>query len=87
MSAVLDMTWREFSLRRRGWEREQKRQWIHTREVSYNALVATGAIDPKKTTRETFMPIEGGKSKTRMTEKQRAALKKAQQEYKDSIDR
>lgn len=64
MEYVEDMTWREFQLRRYGYERENRAKWEHTREISYCALVATGAIDTKKMSKEKFMPLENGSNKT-----------------------
>jgi hypothetical protein len=61
---VEDMTWREFQLRRYGYERENRAKWEHTREISYCALAATGAIDTKKMSKEQFMSLENGSKKT-----------------------
>jgi len=60
---VEDMTWREFQLRRLGFDRENKVKWEHTRDVSYYALAATGAIDTKKVSKEKFFPIYSGITK------------------------
>lgn len=57
------MTWREFQLRRYGYEREDKSKWLHTREICYYVLAATGAIDTKKMSKEKFMPLDGSGSK------------------------
>lgn len=57
------MTWREFQLRRYGYEREDKSKWLHTREICYYVLAATGAIDTKKMSKEKFMPLNGNGSK------------------------
>lgn len=55
------MTWREFQLRRLGYAREDKAKWIHTREIAYYSLVASGAIDTRKVSKEKFMPLNDGK--------------------------
>jgi len=57
------MTWREFQLRKYGYDREQRSKWEHTREISYCALAATGAIDTRKMSKEKFMSLDGGGSK------------------------
>ncbi|WP_288446523.1 hypothetical protein [uncultured Chryseobacterium sp.] len=64
MEYVEDMTWREFQLRKLGYSREDKTRWLHTREVTYHVLVATGAIDTRKMSKEKFMPLENGSNKT-----------------------
>lgn len=73
------MTWREFQLRRFGFERENKAKWEHTRDISYYALVATGAIDTKKVSKEKFFPIHSGSIKKSggITERGKELLMKA----------
>lgn len=79
---VMDMTWREFCLRRYRYlkvkEDEYIRQAQHTRMLAYWTLVSTGAIDTRKMSIEKFMPIEGGsKEKTRIENWQKEAFLKA----------
>jgi len=70
------MTWREFELKRAGFKRQQIREWERTREIVYYALLSTGALDPKKTSKEKFMPLGGGQEQPRrMTERQREAMR------------
>ncbi|KPE49768.1 hypothetical protein AOB46_18770 [Chryseobacterium indologenes] len=78
------MTWREFQLRSLGYVRKtndhDSRQWLHTREISYNVLVGLGVINPKKLPIEKFMPIgeNGSKPKPRgITERGKELLMKA----------
>lgn len=58
------MTWREFQLRRFGFDRENKSRWEHTRDISYYALAATGAINTTKVSKEKFFPIYSGIKKS-----------------------
>ena len=76
------MTWREYQLRRNGYIRAETEEWKRSRLVAYNALVATGAVDPRKMSIEKFMPLSG-KSTPKMTDEQKAALKKRQLELKN----
>lgn len=73
------MTWREFQLRRFGFNRENKVRWEHTREISYYALAATGVIDTRKVSKEKFFPIYGGSIKKGggITDKGKELLMKA----------
>lgn len=73
-----DMTWREFMLAKHGYIRQQTEDWKKARLTAYYSLVASGAIDSKKTSIESFMPLEGKKKVNRAGLE---ALKKAQQEY------
>ena len=80
IDAVYDMTWREFNLRRIGFERSEKREWYRTREVGYASLIG-GGVDPKKLTKEKYMPLEETQSKYQVTEDGFAALKREQEKY------
>lgn len=72
------MTWREFQLRKEGYSREDKRRWEHTREISYYVLVATGAIDTRKVSKEKFMPIDNiGRKVVGITDRGKELLMKA----------
>ena len=51
------MTWREFQLRRKGYERQQMNEWRKVREIAYWSG-AGSAFDPKKTKIDKFMPFE-----------------------------
>lgn len=73
-----DMTWREFMLAKHGYIRNQTEDWKKARLTAYYSLVATGAIDSKKTSIESFMSLEGKKKVNRAGLE---ALKKAQQKY------
>lgn len=78
---VLDMTWREFTLRRMAYLNRQKeddtKRWIHTREIIYCTLVAGGCIDPKKLPIDKFMPIGNSGKKKGISEKGKELLMKA----------
>jgi len=80
LDVVYDMTWREFHLRRIGFERSEKREWYRTREVGYASLIG-GGVDPKKLTKEKYMPLDENQNKYRVTEEGFAALKLAQEKY------
>lgn len=77
------MSWREFQLRLAGYIRQQKNKWIHTREIVYYTLVASGSIDTKKLSKEKFMPLENsvknrnGGLNDRQKELMKEALNKA----------
>ena len=78
MDAVYDMTWREFHLRRIGFERSEKREWYRTREVGYASLIG-GGVDPKKLTKEKYMPLDEAKPNGIMTDSMKEALAKARE--------
>ena len=80
LDAVYDMTWREFHLRRIGFERSEKREWYRTREVGYASLIG-GGVDPKKLTKEKYMPLDENQNKYQVTEDGFAALKREQEKY------
>lgn len=78
---VLDMTWREFTLRRAAYLNQQteddKKNWIHTREIVYCTLVAGGCIDPKKLPIDKFMPIGNGVKKKEISNRAKELYMKA----------
>ncbi len=80
LDAVYDMTWREFHLRRIGFERSEKREWYRTREVGYASLIG-GGVDPKKLSKEKYMPLDENQNKYQVTEDGFAALKREQEKY------
>lgn len=80
MEYVENMTWREFHLRKIGFERSEKREWYKVREMGYASLIG-GGVDPKKLTKEKYMPLEETQSKYQVTKDGFAALKLAQQKY------
>lgn len=51
------MSWREFQLRRIGYEREQKTDWYKVREISYWVYMSI-PTKGKKASKQEFMPIE-----------------------------
>lgn len=78
---VYEMTWREFQLRRMGFLRSEKREWEKTRLTAYYSLVSTGAIDTKKTSIDKFMPLDGTKRKTGVSQTAREAFLLANKKY------
>ena len=80
------MTWREFHLRKIGFERSEKREWYRTREVGYASLIG-GGVDPKKLTKEKYIPLdEPQKSTSIMTDSMKEALAKAREIAQKQID-
>ncbi|MYZ60727.1 hypothetical protein EH151_12605 [Elizabethkingia anophelis] len=53
----MDMSWREFQLRRIGYERSQKTDWYKVREISYWVYMSI-PTKGKKASKQEFMPIE-----------------------------
>lgn len=74
------MSWREFQLRLAGYRRQEKDKWRHTREIAYCALAATGAIDPKKVSKEKFMTLDNSVKKNSggLSDRQKELMKEAQ---------
>ena len=85
LQTLKDMSWREFQLRRLGYLRKEKSEWIHSRFLAYYSLAATGAIETKKMTIEQFMPLDG-KKRGRVSSGAIEMLKKEQQKYEDQIN-
>ena len=73
------MSWREFHLRKIGFERSEKRAWYKVREMGYAALIG-GGVDPKKLSKDKYMPLDAPNSH-HVTQDGFAALKEAQQKY------
>ena len=79
------MTWREFHLRKIGFERSEKREWYRTREVGYASLIG-GGVDPKKLTKEKYIPLDEAKPNGIMTDSMKEALAKAREIAQKQID-
>lgn len=60
LSDFYDMTWREFQLRRIGYERQELKEWRKVREISYWSGAGT-AFDASKTKINQFMPLDENK--------------------------
>ena len=73
MQSVNDMTWREFQLRKAGYEREQLRNWEHTRMVAYWAGAGT-AFDGSKMSITKFLPLGGETGKPIVSDEHRESL-------------
>lgn len=76
---VKRMTWAEFQIRLRGFQREQKREWYKIRELAWVTYIAPHQ-DPKKMkkSKNAFWPMD---KKTGVTDKMREAMIQAQIEY------
>ena len=63
----------------------EKNEWYKVREIAYSALIGSH-LDPKKLpkTKEKFMPLDGKKG---LTDKQVAAIKAAQEQYKKDLEK
>lgn len=81
LEAVEDMTWKEYHLRRFGYLRAELKEWERVRFTSYHSLVATGAINPKKTTMQKFMPFDSDPKPKRVSDAGKEAFEKAQEQY------
>jgi len=53
------MSWREYVLRSRDYEKSEKEDWIKVREMAYASMIGSH-LDPKKIpkTKEQFMPFD-----------------------------
>jgi len=53
------MSWREFQLRRRAYDKAEKEDWIKVREMAFASLIGPH-VDPKKLpkSKEQFIPLE-----------------------------
>lgn len=81
LSYVLDMTWKEFCIRRHGYNRLEKRDWEKYRLGAYWGYRNTFADSKMKPlTIEKFMPLYK-RVKPILTEKQNEAIKKVVAEY------
>ena len=79
---VLDMTWREYTLRRIGYFRKHKSEWEKVRFITYYNLVSGGAIDTRKMSIEKFLPLDGNvKKKSTLSLSAIQAFKDAQETY------
>jgi len=85
LQSVNDMTWREFQLRKAGYEREQLKNWEHTRMVAYWAGM-DGGFDGKKTSITKFLPLGKDAVKPRVSDEHQASFNKAMQEYKKKVN-
>lgn len=77
------MTWREFQLKKAGWEREQLRKWEHTRLIAYFSG-AGQSIDPKKSM-QSWMPLNELDNKSEIPEEQKQAFKEAMKQYQQQV--
>lgn len=80
----MNMTWREYLLRRAGYFREKNnenlRQTKYARMISYWTLVSTGAINTNKMSIEQFLPLDDKVERVRIEDWQKEALMKAANE-------
>ncbi|AQX87160.1 hypothetical protein ATB97_10945 [Elizabethkingia bruuniana] len=80
----MGMTWREYQLRKLGYERNRKITAYVTRDIVYHSLVATGAIDPRKTSINSFRPLEGSKV-VKASDKAKVSYEAAMKEYLNEV--
>lgn len=77
----MNMTWREYLLRREGYLREKNnentRHTKYARMISYWTLVSTGVVDTRKMSIEKFMPLDEKVERARIEDWQKEALMKA----------
>jgi len=85
LQSVHDMSWREFQLRKAGYEREQLKEWERTRMIAYWAGM-DGGFDGKKTTIEKFIPLKGDRFKPKVSDEHRESFNKAMQDYKNKVN-
>ena len=76
------MSWREFQLRLIGFKRQQKEDWIRTREIAYSSWVGPHIKLEANLTKEKFMPLGVG-NKNKVSNAGKEALRKAQLEYEN----
>ena len=82
---VLEMSWCEFLIRQYAYNREQRRQWTHTREVSYASLIGPH-LDPKTIpSKENFINLNEPSKKQGLTDIQVEAILKAKAEYRKQV--
>lgn len=80
---MYEMTWLEFQLRLRGYRRQEKNKWYHTREIAYMVYCSIPKKE-KNMTIDQFLPLGGGRKKTsRLSDRQKELLKEAQNRVKD----
>ncbi len=81
------MTWAEFCIRQFAYRRMDRYSWIKVREIAYQALVGSH-MNPKKLPRskDKFMPLDDKKEK-QLTEKQLEAMRKAQEVYRQEVNK
>lgn len=80
---VLDMTFAEFQIRLFAYKRMQLRDWEKVRQIAWSAFIGSHQ-DPKKMpkTIDKFMSLGGqDKSKSGVTESQKARFMEAMSEY------
>ncbi|WP_275140418.1 hypothetical protein [Elizabethkingia meningoseptica] len=80
----MSMTWREYQLRKKGYEREKKLESYTTRDIVYHSLVATGAIDPRKISINSFRPIDGNVIE-KVSDKAKVSYEMAMKEYLNEV--
>ena len=77
------MTWREFQLKRMGFERSEKRKWFMVREIGYASLIG-GHIDPKKLPKDKYIPLDDNTPK-KASSSAFEALKREREIYSEKV--
>lgn len=81
---VYDMSWREFQLRKMGYDRKEKIEWEKVRQIAYWSGVEVG-FDRSKYSPQKFMPLDDKEQSKGVSEEAQARFKKAQKEYKEKV--
>lgn len=74
------MTWREFQLRKIGYERQNLEQWKRVREIAYWSGAGT-AFDASKVKPNRFMPLGEEQSVRGVSDKTKERFRQLQREY------
>ena len=75
----MEMTWREFQLRRIGYLRMQKTEWEKVRWLSFHTMASVGALK-QGATLEKFMPLDSKKT-ARVSKDRITMLSEMQKEF------
>lgn len=86
LDEVLEITWREFTLKREGWKRENIRKWEHTRHISYYVYCSIPEKGKKKPM-NSFMPLPSDSENVYVVnDDTRDTLRKMQLEYHNKVN-
>ena len=77
------MTWREFQLRKAGYEREQLKEWQRARMIAYFSGYGQ-SISEKNILR--WLPLKGEIIKPKVSDEHRESFNKAMQDYKNKVN-
>lgn len=88
MNAFFDMGWNEYLIKCFAWQRMERERWKHTRLVAFYSMIGSH-LDTKKLPKsiDSFLPIDGDKPKSRVTDAQREDFETAMKEYEEQVAR